>query len=200
MSVRIAVSDPLPLYRRGIMATLADAGFEPEAPEDLLRWIEQEHRRVVFLTLQGPQDWATLAELRRVEVDLVVVAVLAEASVQAYVRAIVAGAAVAVPRDAPPATVKRVFEEAVNGTSVLPIEVVRALAIPREGEHDEPPLPAREIDWLRELGQGATVARLAELSGYSERAMFRMLRDIYARLGARNRTEALLLASQRGWL
>jgi hypothetical protein len=30
ISVRIAVSDPLPVFRRGILATLGGAGFEPE--------------------------------------------------------------------------------------------------------------------------------------------------------------------------
>jgi hypothetical protein len=51
MPVRIAVSDPLPVYRHGVMATLGEAGFAPEAPDDLLRWIRQEHRLVVLLTL-----------------------------------------------------------------------------------------------------------------------------------------------------
>jgi hypothetical protein len=36
VSIRIAVSDPLPLFRRGVMAVLGDAGFEPQTPEELL--------------------------------------------------------------------------------------------------------------------------------------------------------------------
>jgi hypothetical protein len=58
-SVRIAVSDLLPVFRRGIMATLGDAGFDPEAPEDLAAWIPEEHRRVVLLTLESAEDWAS---------------------------------------------------------------------------------------------------------------------------------------------
>jgi DNA-binding NarL/FixJ family response regulator len=200
MPVRIAVSDPLPVYRHGVMATLGEAGFAPEAPDDLLRWIRQEHRLVVLLTLDVQSDWALLAELRHTRSDVVVVAILTDVSVPSYVRAILAGAAAAVPRDASPEAVRRVFEEALEGFSVLPVEVVQALAAPHQQTDTGPAPPPHELGWLRELAGGATVAQLAERSGYSERAMFRLLRDLYQRLNVGGRTEALILAHQRGWL
>jgi DNA-binding NarL/FixJ family response regulator len=49
------------------------------------------------------------------------------------------------------------------------------------------------------LASGRIVSQLAERSGYSERAMFR-LRKVYVRMQVRNRTEALLRARQQGWL
>jgi DNA-binding NarL/FixJ family response regulator len=178
---------------------VSEAGFASEAPDDLRTWIRQEHRRVVLLTLDAPSDWALLAELRHTRSDLVLVAVLTEVNEQSYVRAILAGAVAAVPRDASPEALQRVFEEAVEGFSVLPVEVVRALAAPHQRESG--PTPAvHELDWLRQLANGATVAQLAERSGYSERAMFRLLRDLYQRLEVSSRTEALILAQQRGWL
>jgi DNA-binding NarL/FixJ family response regulator len=202
MSIQIAVSDPLPVFRRGIMATLGEAGFRPEAPEDLLAWIRQENRRVVLLTLESVEDWSLLAQLHEANADVLVVAVMADTDVRAYVQAVVTGAVAAVPRDAPPELVRQVFEAAVAGRSVLPVEVVRALASagtrPTPDGGDAP--SAREVDWLRELARGATVAKLAERAGYSERAMFRLLRQMYVRIGARNRTEALIQAHGRGWL
>ena len=60
MTVRIAVSDPLPMFQRGIMATLGDAGFHPEAPQDLLAWARQDPRRVLLLTMQSSSDLALL--------------------------------------------------------------------------------------------------------------------------------------------
>jgi DNA-binding NarL/FixJ family response regulator len=201
MSVRIAVSDPLPLFRRGIMATLGDAGFEPEDPDDLLAWIRQEQRRVVVLTLQSPKDWTLLAQLQDYQADVLVVAMLADASVPAYVQAVLAGAVAVLPRDAPIETVRRVFGAALQGQSLLPAEVVRALASPRrasEGDRGGPSV--QEIEWLRELASGSTVSQLANRAGYSERAMFRLLRDLYARLQVHNRTEAMMLARERGWL
>jgi DNA-binding CsgD family transcriptional regulator len=44
------------------------------------------------------------------------------------------------------------------------------------------------------------VGQLADQAGYSERAMFRMLRNLYAKLKVSTRTEALMHARERGWL
>ncbi len=201
MSVWIAVSDPLPLFRSGIVATLGDVGFEPDAPRDLLAWIRQDQRRVVFLTLQTAEDWSLLGELREARADILIVAVLVDASTAAYVRAIHAGASAVMPRAATPETIRRVFRAAVAGESILPLEVVRALAGGEALPNAEPGSPsAREIDWLRQLGGGTTIAQLAQRAGYSERAMFRLLRGLYRRMGVSNRVEALIDAHERGWL
>jgi DNA-binding NarL/FixJ family response regulator len=202
MSVRIAVSDPLPLVRHGIMAILGDAGFEPEVPEDLLEWVRQDQRRVVLFTLHAPERWKELAELCDADARVLVVALLTETSIPTYVQAIESGAVAAVPRDAPPELVHQVFEAALEGKSLLPVEVVRVLATSRTGraaERQEGPSP-REIEWLRQLAGGATVGQLADHAGYSERAMFRLLRELYGHVGARNRTEALMRAKEEGWL
>jgi DNA-binding NarL/FixJ family response regulator len=201
ISVRIAVSDPLPVFRRGILAILGDAGFEPETREELLTWIIQERHPIVLLTLQGADDWALLAQLRTQHSHVLVVAILVDTNMRSYLQAILAGAVAAVPRDALPETMRMSFEAVVAGRSVLPIEVVRALASSRSLPEDHESVPsAREIDWLRQLANGTTVAQLADAAGYSERAMFRLLRNLYLRIGARNRTEALMRAKGQGWL
>lgn len=200
MPVSVAVFDPLPVYRQGMLAVLAEAGFAAETPEDLLDWVRQGHRTVVMLTLVTAVDWAFLARLRSDAPEVVVVAVLTDATVRSCVRAVVAGAMAVVARDAAPETMRRVFADVVRGVSALPVDVVAALAAPHEqleyvAEPSEP-----ELAWLRDLANGATVAQLAERSGYSERAMFRLLRELYGRLGVKNRTEALMLSQRRGWL
>jgi DNA-binding NarL/FixJ family response regulator len=200
MSIRIAVFDPLPAYRRGIMASLDEAGLQPEAPRDLLEWALAAPRQVILMTLESSDDWSLLVTLRAARPDLPIVAVIPDASVPAQVRAIVSGATAALPRDATPETVQQVLKAAADGVSVLPTEVVRALSTRREAEPSEPGLSDRELEWLRELAKGTTVAQLAERAGYSERAMFRLLRTLYGRLQVRNRTEALMHAQQRGWL
>jgi DNA-binding NarL/FixJ family response regulator len=200
MPVSIAVFDPLPVYRQGMLAILAQAGFAAEAPEDLLHWARQEPRTVVMLTLGTALDWGLLARLRSELPEVVVIAVLTDATVQSCVRAFVAGAMAVVARDATPETMRRVFEDAMRGVSALPLGVVAALVAPHErSEHVQEPSES-ELVWLRELADGATVAQLAERSGYSERAMFRLLRELYGRLEVKNRTEALMLSQRRGWL
>jgi DNA-binding NarL/FixJ family response regulator len=202
MSVRIAVSDPLPMFRHGLMATLGAAGLRPEVPDDLLAWAREEQRRVVLFTLHAPERWTLLAELCRTDPGLLVVALLTDTSIHTYVQAIASGAIAAVPRDASPEAVRQVFEAALDGKSLLPVEVVRAFASPPgTGERERHGAPsAREIEWLRDLASGRTVSQLAHQSGYSERAMFRLLRDLYARIGVTSRTEALMRAKEEGWL
>jgi DNA-binding NarL/FixJ family response regulator len=183
------------------MAVLGDSGFEPQTPEELLTWIREERRPVVILSLLSSDDWTLLARLREARPDTMVIAVLADSSIRSHVQAILGGAIAAVTRDALPETVRKVFDAAVAGKSVLPVEVVRGLTSshPSQDEDEWVPSPD-EIGWLRELAIGTTVARLADRAGYSERAMYRLLRKLYVQLGARNRTEAMIRSHERGWL
>jgi len=208
MSFRVAVYDPLPVYRQGVLAALGRTpvdGETPdgETPDDLLAWARREDRRIVVFSICAPADWDVLADLCRTGPDVAVLAVLDDVTVTSYVRAISAGAAGAVPRNAAPAVLRAAFEAVVGGSTLLPLEVVRALRSP-PGESDvstsvDEPL-ANEKEWLRQLARGSSVARLAGQAGYSERMMFRLLRELYVRLGVNGRTAALMLARERGWV
>lgn len=201
MSFWVAVLDPLPMYRRGVIQALGGSGAELQSAQELRTWLRQEPRRVVVLTLQRPDDWALLSELRDLTPEALVVAVLGQVSTSAYVRAVLAGATAVLPRDAPADLVEGVLREISAGRSVLPAQVVRALASQEEQpDEDQDTLSERELEWLRALAGGSTVVELADRAGYSERAMFRLLRDVYTRMGVRNKTEALMRAQERGWL
>lgn len=166
-----------------------------------MTWIHQEQLQVILMTLQSVEDWALLAEIHRARPSVVVIAVLEDAGVSAHVRALAAGAVSAVPRDTPPEEMRQVFEAAVSGTSLLPTDVVRALLSSGESVPDGSEIPSlREIEWLQQLASGITVAQLADRTGYSERAMYRLLRGLYTKLDVKTRTEALMLARERGWL
>lgn len=201
MSVRIAVSDPLPVFRRGLMAMLSEAGLDSEAAEDIMAWLRNKQRRVILLTLTSPEDWALLARVRDSRADVIVVAVLDDATIESHARALTEGAVSAVPRDAPPEFLREVVEAAVRGTSLVPTQVIRVLASRQMApssavEHASP----QEVEWLRQLAGGATVVQIAERAGYSERAMFRLLRDLYRKMSVKNRVEAIMQARDRGWL
>jgi len=183
-----------------MLATLQDAGLESEAPDDLLAWIADEQCRVVLLTLLSAADWALLAELHATREDLLVVAAIPDAGTSTYVRALTAGAVGVVPRDAHPTVVRESVRATIQGNVILPIDVLRALAAPdKVAENlDISPSP-QEIDWLQQLADGLTVNQLASRVGYSERMMFRLLRDLYNRLRVKGRTDALMLARDKGW-
>jgi len=61
-------------------------------------------------------------------------------------------------------------------------------------------LSEQRLSWLCRLAAGSTVAELADAAGYSERAMFRILRQLYRDMGVENRMQAVLLARELGWL
>lgn len=203
MMLRVAVADPLPLFRHGVRDVLAEAGFAVEMPEDLLAWASVDEPRLALFTVSTPADWALLPELCRAQRGTTIIAVVTDTGMATYVRAISAGAAGVLSRDATLTVVREVFDAAVRGRSIVPTEVLQALA---DGSAPAPDAPeegrpsAAERDWLRQLARGDTVASLATGIGYSERMMFRLLRDLYVKVGVSNRTEALMKARDQGWL
>lgn len=203
MRARVAVFDALPVFRLGVLTCLEDNGFEAETPDDVLRWTEVQDRAVALLSVCEPPDWDLLADLCHRRVEVVVIALLDKPTVPAYLRALSAGAAAVVPRAATPKALRDAVEAVLDGTVILPVTVLRAMASQLSAASTtptgDPPTPA-EIEWLRQLVQGSTVAQVAKRAGYSERMMFRLLHDIYERLGTSNRTEALIRARDRGWI
>lgn len=206
MRVRIAVWDPLPAYRRGISAILDNAGFrveELEEPSDFTAWSVEEEKHVALVTIEAGKSahgWRVIAQLRQLESEPIVLALLSDSTVDLYVSAIAAGATSAVARDASPELIRQVFVEAVEGRALLPSFVITALVTQLRPVQAEDRPSDRDIEWLGALSKGTPVAELARSAGYSERAMYRLLNDLYARIGARNRTEAIVKALQNGWL
>lgn len=198
---RIAISDPLPMFRRGVADVMQNSGYDVESPEDLLAWIAAGGDRVVvLLTLLRPADWTLLVTLRESRSAVTLIAVIESGDLALSVRALGSGAVGVMAREADFDTVRDVLAAAVSGRSVLPVEVVRALTATGDVQRPDRIPPETEISWIRQLTQGLTVARLAERAGYSERMMFRLLRDLYQRWGVANRTEAIIHARDNGWL
>lgn len=58
----------------------------------------------------------------------------------------------------------------------------------------------RNWDMLCGLVGGKTNAQIARELHLAEKTVKNYMRDLYARIGARNRTEALLMALREGWV
>jgi DNA-binding NarL/FixJ family response regulator len=197
---RVAIWDPLPIYRMGIRAALGQTKLSMEEPSDLMRWVSEHTHLIVLLTLDAADDWGILKRLLQANEHVLIITLLSDNNLHSYARAVRTGAISAVARHASADDIRAVVLEAIKGRSLLPIEVTRLLTTSAGLLELPDQLEQRDIEWLRTLAQGASVAQLAESAGYSERAMYRLLRDVYARLGARNRTEAVAMASRNGWL
>jgi DNA-binding NarL/FixJ family response regulator len=201
MSIRIAIVDPLPMFGRGVAATLGEAGFDADLPADLMAWLQPAETSIVLLTLATLDDWRLLERASQTRPDVLVVAVLEDTSPDIAARAIAVGAVGVVRRDAGPALVHDLVRSLLTGLSPVPVTVLRTLAtasVADSGRVQDP--SADEVEWLRRLATGSTVAELARQTGYSERMMFRLLRALYGKLHVANRTEAIMHAHDRGLL
>jgi DNA-binding NarL/FixJ family response regulator len=193
--LHVAVLDPLPLFSRGAATVLAAAGYEVQVPEDLLSWAGSRRPAVVLLTLLAAPDWELLVPLRDMA-EVAVVAVLQDLH-PAAIRAVRMGARSVLPRAASPAVLLRTVEATADGQAVLPAEVLSMVTAPQAGLAI---LSEERLSWLRRLAAGSTVAELADNAGYSERAMFRILKQVYRDMGVDNRMQAVLRAQELGWL
>ncbi|MFD1082735.1 response regulator transcription factor [Micromonospora andamanensis] len=192
----LAVIDPLPMYRHGVIAVLSAAGYQVGTPTNPLDWARQSDAGLMLLTLANATDWNLLERLRHDAPEGSVIAVLSEESAGLGARAVRAGARSVLHREVSAAALRRTVEATLDGQTVVPAAVAAALA----GAESDPLITADQLTWLRHLAAGMTVAELARLAGYSERAMYRLLQTLYRRLGARTRIEAIVRAQEQGWL
>ena len=187
-----------PVYAHGLRLGFTSAGLRCSAVAavgDLPPLLDADS----LVAVLPHADGGALASLQLPQTGrLQSVHVLTEGSVQAYADALRAGATGAFSADAELDGVLRVVRSAAAGQTLLPLRVARALSRRRAGS--PPELQRHERQYLRRLADGGTVAGLARSAGYSEREMYRLLSAVYARLGATNRTEALLLAERWGLL
>lgn len=187
----VAVAETAASFRRGVDTALGNAGYLPVAIED--------SPDAVLATLRFPEGCETVTKL--VASGAVVVALLPDPTPEAHAHAYEHGAAGTVDWNADPEEIVASLHTALEGRTRLPIEVTRVLASEWPSLHaPRPEIDEDEVDWLVALASGTTVARLADDTGYSERALFRKLHDVYDRLGVTSRAEAIVAAERLGLL
>lgn len=187
------------MFQRGVAALLAAAGHSVDVPDDLAGWTPRTSCSLVLLSMCEEQDWARLGLLCQSRPRLAVIALVEEELVASGVRAIQTGARTVLPRDVRAGALEHAVHVTLDGQAVMPAEVAVTLACGTSAA-DHGSLSAEQLQWLRHLADGMTVARLATEAGYSERAMYRLLRKLYWQLGVHNRMQAILHAQRHEWL
>ena len=174
------------MVRDGLVASLGRAGWtEADGEPDLVVvFVRSSAGLAEIRELAGPDNAPVIALLDEVDPDLVG-------------SAITAGATSVVGWDQPESALVAAAELAVAGTSAVPTSTLTWLA--RRAD-DAVRLTDAERTWLLRLAEGVRVSDLADESGYSERSLYRQLNQLYHRLEATNRTEALAEARRRGLL
>lgn len=191
MANTVAVVESAVSFRRGVESALERAGF---APVEI-----GAEPSAVLVTLRFTEGCEAVE--RFVGAGAVVVALLPEPSPAEHAHALGHGAIGTVDWSADPEEIVAVLRVALEGRTRLPVAIARTLAAEWPGAHaPRPEFTEEEADWIADLARGTPVARLADETGYSERAMFRRLHDIYTRLGVANRAEAIVAAERLGLL
>lgn len=190
----------MPMFRRGVAASLSNLGHLVEEPANAEAWVRERPGGVVLLTLRSAEDLDRLTALCRLRPRPLVVALPSADDASLGARAMRAGARSVVAREATVSALQRTVSATLAGQAVMPADVADLLVAGRGGRPPSGPAPsAEQIDWLRRLSDGWTVARLAVEAGYSERAMYRLLRALYQQIGVGTRLEAVMEAYDKGW-
>lgn len=110
-------------------------------------------------------------------------------------RALAARVSGFLPKDTPAAELVGAIRRVAAGERVFDEQLVlKALEVP------ESPLSPREIEVLRQFATGAEPAEIATLLYLSYGTVRNYLASAVTKLGARNRVDAVRIASEAGWL
>jgi DNA-binding NarL/FixJ family response regulator len=200
VAVPVAIVDPLPMFRRGVVAVLSTAGYAADEPEDVVAWANQASTAVVLLTLGADRDWQMLGQLQE-RLRTAVIALVDDVDAVTAASALRAGARSVLSRQVTAVVLCRTIDATLDGQAVLPSEAAAVLAAGEAISDRGGAMPSEEQrTWLQRLASGTTVARLASDAGYSERAMYRLLQALYEQMGVDGRMQAIIRAQTRGWL
>ena len=206
MTITLVVADDHPIVRGGIVALLAaepdvevvaEASDGHEAVNAAL-----EHRPSVVLTdLRMPNlDGVGAIEAIRAEwPDAAIVVLTTYDTDEAIVRAIEAGAAGYLLKDAPSDDLVDAVRRAAAGETVLAPPVAKRL-VERVRDPQAGALSLREIEVLRGVASGNTNAAIAAELHISQATVKTHLLHIYDKLGVSDRAAAVAVAYENGVL
>lgn len=138
---------------------------------------------------------------RHPDADAMVISVLADD--ETVLEAIEAGAVGYLLKDADSIELVEAIEELRAGRSPISSSIARILVRRMNApapDNSGPPLTPRELEILRGIAKGFTYTELAEWLGISRQTVPVHIKNIYRKLAASNRSEAVYEASRRGLL
>ena len=200
-SIRVVVADDHPLIRSGLQSSLSsetDLRVVGEAAngDEAQRFCKDHQPDVLLLDLRmpGPSALETLAYLRQHSPHTRVL-MLTAFDDEAHVRGLVeAGVAGYMLKEEAPTTVSEAIRAVVQGCTWFSQSVAQRLAQPTESTT----LTQREQEVLRWLAHGETNRKIAEELCVAEITVRFHLRNIYSKIDAGTRAQAVRWAMQHG--
>lgn len=212
--IRIIVADDHEVVRKGIREYLEDEPdmevvAEARDGEEAITRVDALHPDVVVLDIQMPNVSGVEATSRiKARHPEVKVLILTAYDNDPYIFALLkAGASGYLLKTAGPDDLVRAVRVVKEGQSWLGPEIARRVTAGLAGgrlvdthSSTESQLTERELEVLRLAARGQTNAAIAHTLTISERTAQGHLANILAKLGAANRTEAVLKAMKLGWI
>lgn len=203
MSIKLILADDHPLTRAGLMAYLAkepDFDVIGEYADGEAAWegIKALQPNVALLDIRMPgMDGVSTTRKIKTEGIPVISLMLTSYDAQQYVlSSLRAGARGYVLKSSSADTLARAIRIVARGGLYLDSEIASTV---EDGENMSPePISAREREVLLLAAKGLSGKEIASQLFISERTVQTHLASIYDKLGARNKTESMLLALKYG--
>ncbi len=150
-------------------------------------------------SLNGPEVCRLLAE--RVP-DTKILVLSAFADEELVYQCLLNGARGYVLKDIVHFDLKKTLKQIARGESVIDPRVAGGVLsrLRQPPERVQHPLPPHQVSVLQLMSQGFSNREIAERLYLSENTVKGYVQEVLRRLGARNRLEAVMIASRRGWL
>jgi DNA-binding NarL/FixJ family response regulator len=205
MTIRTLIVEDHALVSEGLgmmLSLMSDVDLVGVAStgEQALELIGRERVELVLMDVNlgpGISGIETTKRIREVapEVKILVLTMFTDAST--VTQAVKAGANGYLSKGATRDIVERAIADVLAGRSVLDPAVTKGV-FGRLGEKDPSALSQRELEILQELSNGRSTKEVAENVFLSEETVKTYLKQIFRKLGVRDRTEAVAEALRHG--
>jgi DNA-binding NarL/FixJ family response regulator len=204
--IHILIADDHPVVRAGLQGMLAgQADFvvvgEAADGAEAVALTEQLRPDVILMDLRMPEldGVAATAQIRALRPEARILILTTYDSDADILHAIEAGATGYMLKDAPREELFRAIRAAAQGHALL-APAVAARLIGRMRVPADQTLSAREIEVLKLVAHGASNREIARQLHISEATVKSHLIHIFGKLGVDDRTAAVTVATQRGFL
>ncbi len=201
-SLRVLIADDHRLIAEGIKRSLEESSdfevvAEANTGSQILPLIRRTNPDVVLLDLRMPgvDGLTALEQIKRDHPAIKVVILSASSDQQVIQAALAKGASAYVIKSVNPVDLASTLRQVMEGS------VFHAVGLPAQGQASsasELGLTAREVSILQALARGLSNQAIGKELFVAEQTVKFHLTNIYRKLEATNRTEAVRLAYQRG--
>jgi DNA-binding NarL/FixJ family response regulator len=200
VNVKILLIDDHALFRAGLRMLLGTIGQNVTCVEagnlaDAMALLEREpdvQMCLLDLALKNEHGLGAIQRIKETAPHVAVVVVSGAEDSPTIARCIDAGAMSFIPKSVTPDVLKHALQQVLGGAVYLPDQIVSAI----ENQPPCPHLTPRQLQVLQALSRGLPTKLIARELDLSEYTVKDHIALVFQALGARNRTEAVIKASQ----